>query len=333
MVSNDLVDIDESIAVPQPMPSSSAAAPAAALFNPFEDSEPAQGAPPRTQPTSAEALFNPFEDEVDTAATSNNHATSSKTSSDFLLDVPSTVTVTDGVLPLAPMLVPSRAPPPVPLDIFADDLLSPASTLTPGGFSAPGSVSGNFDSNASQKSRNPLDVLSLYDTPPPSTTAARGVMMGGPFAASPAGIPPAVGVGMFPQGVSPMGAMGSPGFGASSNNNSMKSGMGLGLGGPGMGMGAPPRPMGMPMGMGMGGPGIAPVGRGPASVPNMGSPSVKLPLTADTFTLGVTPTAPPSGASSAASQYGASRSGYGGSSVGSAGTKPDPFDSINLFQR
>jgi hypothetical protein len=357
-MSNDLVDMDDAAApssvrrpsvsapeAPKLPPSGFTRSAAAALFNPFEDDEPNQShegytaaAPADSRAPSAQPLISPFDDD-DSHVIPTQNASSSASASAFFLDAPTTATVAAGV-PLTTMLLPSRAPAPVPLDIFADELLSPTSTLTPGGFSAPNSIGyGNF----SQKGRNPLDVLSLYDQPPTApNTAPKTGMSGHPIMGSPAG--------MFNPGMSPMG-------GGSMVNGSMKGGAGFGmnpgLGGGGLGMGAPqPRPMSMGMngagmgagmgggmGAGMGGGGMngsASVGRAPLTPASANS--AVLPLSVDTFTLGASP---------------APRPAYGGPGmapnmgmqVGSAGRpqqfplgsggKPsvDPFDSINLFKR
>jgi hypothetical protein len=372
-MSNDLVDMDDTAApssvrrpsvsapeAPKLPPSGFTRSAAAALFNPFEDDEPNQShegyaaaAPADSRASSAQPLISPFDDD-DSPVIPTQNASSSASASAFFLDAPTTATVAAGV-PLTTMLLPSRAPAPVPLDIFADELLSPTSTLTPGGFSAPNSTTGY--GNFSQKGRNPLDVLSLYDQPPTApNTAPKTGMSGHPIMGSPAG--------MFNPGMSPMGV-------GNMANGSMKSGAGFGMnpgmGGVGVGMGTPQsRPMSMGMngaamgtgmgmgagmgagmgggmgggmGAGMGGGGMngsASVGRGPLTPASANS--AVLPLSVDTFTLGASP---------------APRPAYGGPGmapnmgmqVGSAGRpqqfplgsggKPsvDPFDSINLFKR
>ena len=200
------------------------------------------------------------------------------------------------------------------LDIFGDDLLTPDTAATTPGSGA-STITTNFsnsDNFSVKKPRNPLDVLSLYDAAPPSS-APKNAMMGSA---------PTKPMKPFTPGVSPMAGgtgIGQSGMGQFGMGSGSSSGMGS-VGGRTAGMSTSTQKPGQSSG---------------------------LPLTADSFSLGLSSAPAPltqqgSGGWGAGMGMGMGMAGrpqqFQANPPGSVGSRQqqqssDPFDTINMFKR
>ena len=247
----------------------------------------------------AASLFNPFEDDELTSSALDFPPAHPSWTSNTALARSSSAPVSNVV---------------AMLDIFGDDLLTPGTAATTPGSGA-STITTNFsnsDNFSVKKPRNPLDVLSLYDTAPPSS-APKNAMMGSA---------PAKPMKPFTPGVSPMA--GGTGMGQFGMGSGSSSGMGS-VGGRTAGMSTSTQKPG---------------------------PSSGLPLTADSFSLGLSSAPAPLtqqgsggwGASPSGNRgMGMGMAGrpqqFQANPHGSVGSRQqqqqssDPFDTINMFKR